>query len=85
MSFDKVYKKRKDWRKEYFNSMRFDRSCRPHKGCPYCLKNRLYSMSLRRLSAIVQEKELKEWRDFDENEWKEWTGFGNEFDEKDWT
>jgi len=41
MSFDKHYPNRKDWRKPYTKSKRFDRSCRCHGGCDYCRNNRL--------------------------------------------
>jgi hypothetical protein len=36
VSFDKDYPNRKDWRSSYYDSRRFDRSCRSHGGCPYC-------------------------------------------------
>lgn len=43
MSFDKKYPKRKDWRKPYRKSKRFDRTCRNHGSCPWCENNRTYS------------------------------------------
>lgn len=42
MSFDKDYPNRKDIRKKYRKSKRFDRSCRNHGNCPYCRENRLH-------------------------------------------
>ena len=43
MSFDKFYPKRKDHRKTYFGSKRFDRSCRNHGSCGYCEGNRTHA------------------------------------------
>jgi hypothetical protein len=40
MPFDKRYPNRKDWRKPYHGSKRFDASCRPGGDCPYCQSNR---------------------------------------------
>lgn len=40
--FDKPYKNRKDWRKPYIGSARFDRNCRNHGVCPYCCNNRTF-------------------------------------------
>ncbi len=42
MSFDKDYPNRKDHRKPYRDSRRFDGTCRNNKDCPYCKGNRLY-------------------------------------------
>ena len=41
MGFDNKYPNRKDWRKPYRKSGRFDRTCRPGGTCPYCRDNRL--------------------------------------------
>lgn len=43
MAFDNQYKNRKDKRKEYFGSKRFDKSCRNHGSCGYCKGNRTHS------------------------------------------
>jgi len=43
MSFDIEYKNRKDHRKRFYGSKQFDRSCRNHGGCGYCLDNRLHN------------------------------------------
>ncbi len=42
MAFDNYYPKRKDHRKPYYRSKRFDRTCRPGGSCPWCRRNRLY-------------------------------------------
>lgn len=55
MSFDKRYPNRKDWRKPYKGSARFDRSCRPGGGCGWCLKNRTYRAQ--RNDALVRDLE----------------------------
>lgn len=43
MGFDKRYPKRKDRRKPYSGSKRFDRSCRNHGSCPWCERARTIS------------------------------------------
>jgi len=40
MGFDKNYENRKDWRKQYQDSRRFDPSCRNHGSCGHCGPNR---------------------------------------------
>ncbi len=43
MSFDgKHYPNRKDWRRPYRKSARFDASCRPGGSCGYCRNNRMH-------------------------------------------
>lgn len=54
MSFDKEYPNRKDWRKPYRGSKRFDRTCRCHGGCKYCEGNRTYTAK-RDLEAAGQQ------------------------------
>ena len=51
MSFEKDYPNRKDHRGKYYKSGKFDRTCRPNGGCPYCKGNRGHSTEKRRLSA----------------------------------
>ena len=58
MSFDNEYKNRKDRRKRYYRSGRFDVSCRPHGSCPYCLGNRTHKHNKKELSAREQIKEF---------------------------
>lgn len=54
----KKYGKRKDWRESYRGSRRFDSSCRCHGGCPYCLRNRMYSYLIKKKSS---KKEIKDY------------------------
>lgn len=54
MSFDKNYPNRKDWRRPYRGSKRFDRTCRCHGGCGYCEGNRTYT-TRRALAATGQQ------------------------------
>lgn len=54
MSFDAEYPNRKDRRKPYRTTGRFDRSCRPGGDCPWCEGNRLHADAKRRLSADEQ-------------------------------
>jgi hypothetical protein len=51
MSFEKEYPNRKDHRKEYYKSGKFDRTCRPGGSCPYCKNNRFHSNKVREQSA----------------------------------
>lgn len=54
MSFDKTYPNRKDWRRPYRGSKRFDRTCRNHGGCGICEGNRTYT-TRRGLEATDQQ------------------------------
>jgi len=60
MSFYKHYPNRKDWRKPYYDSRRFDSSCRNHGACGYCQDRRTFSD--RKWRTIADEK-LKEWEE----------------------
>jgi hypothetical protein len=42
MSLDKSIKHGKETRKPYYTAGRFDPTCRPNGGCPYCKNNRLH-------------------------------------------
>lgn len=59
MSFDTVYKNRKDWRKPYRRSLRFDRSCRNHGDCGYCENNRTYFDKKLRYAADEELRNFK--------------------------
>ena len=58
MAFDKEYKNRKDWRKQYHGAKSFDRTCRCHCGCPYCESNRSHKNDVRKASADEDIKDL---------------------------
>ena len=42
MSFDNHYPNRKDWRKPYYRSARFDTTCRNHGSCGWCTNRRTF-------------------------------------------
>jgi hypothetical protein len=58
MSMDKAISSGKEKRKPYYGSKRFDRSCRNHKGCPYCENNRLHSSKKRKLESDYTLKDF---------------------------
>jgi len=60
MGFDKEYPNRKDKRKPYRKSKRFDHTCRNHGSCGYCEDNRRFFDKKQRFFA---DKELKEFKD----------------------
>jgi hypothetical protein len=51
MPFDTHYPNRKDQRRPFRKSKAFDRSCRNHGGCPYCLGNRRHADARREQAA----------------------------------
>lgn len=51
MAFEKRYPNRKDWRKAYRRSKAFDRSCRVHGSCGWCLGNRMHGTRRREAEA----------------------------------
>jgi hypothetical protein len=53
MAFDNAHPGRKDKRAPYYRSKRFDRSCRPHGGCPWCRGNRLFNARRRAEAASI--------------------------------
>lgn len=56
MSFDKYYPKRKDKRKQYRGAKSFDRSCRNHGNCSYCMSNRQHNNKKKLEEAKSKEK-----------------------------
>lgn len=42
MSLEKAIRHGKEHRKPYYDSRAFDRTCRNHGSCSWCIKNRLY-------------------------------------------
>lgn len=45
-------------KRPYTKSKRFDRSCRSHGGCPYCLGNRMHQVHKALLRAKEQLEEF---------------------------
>jgi hypothetical protein len=58
VAFHKHYPNRKDWLGRYYGSQRFDTSCRPHGGCPYCESGRRVRADRQRADAKDQMREL---------------------------
>jgi len=57
MSFDRNHPNRKDHRKPFRGSKRWDRSCRNHGGCPYCGNGRQHANKRR---EPIPEPETKD-------------------------
>lgn len=55
----------KEFRKPYYGSQRFDRSCRCHGGCGYCEQNRRFSYNRDNIKTINIVKEQIEELDTD--------------------
>lgn len=55
MSMEQGIKHGKEHRKPYYRSGKYDRTCRPHGGCPYCKRNREHAAKIREEAAIAQE------------------------------
>ena len=49
--------RKKDWRQPYRKSRRFDKSCRCHGGCPWCLSNRMHKH--RKQEKAAEDKTLE--------------------------
>jgi hypothetical protein len=60
LSFDKEYPNRKDHRKRYRGSKRFDRSCRNQGNCSYCAEGRQHKRCRDEKAADDQIKEYDE-------------------------
>ena len=58
MSLDKRIAKGEEKRKPYFDSRRFDYSCRSHGTCPWCQGNRMHKNKKQEISCEQQENEL---------------------------
>jgi hypothetical protein len=54
MSFDNNYPNRKDKRKPYRKSKRFDRTCRNHGSCDYCKSNR--TVQSKKVELAIKEE-----------------------------
>lgn len=60
MSLDKGIEHGKEWRRPYYGSSAFDRSCRPHGNCPWCYGNRMHSTRVRLLKGCSLDDEIEE-------------------------
>jgi hypothetical protein len=58
MSLDKRIAKGEEKRKPYFDSRRFDSTCRNHGTCPWCHGNRTHKNKKQEISCEQQEKEV---------------------------
>lgn len=58
MALDKAIRYGKEYRKPYFGSKSFDRTCRNHGGCPWCEENRKYKNIKRLEKALDKLKEM---------------------------
>jgi len=55
MSFYVHYPNRKDHRRPYYDTRRFDASCCNHRSCNYCCNNRTFVNSRRRVPIDLEE------------------------------
>ena len=60
MSLDKAIQHGKEHRKPYHRSGKFDRTCRPGGGCPYCEGNRSIQERREKARTEVVEEEAPE-------------------------
>ena len=58
MSLDKSITSGKSFRKQYRRSKVFDRNCRNHGSCPYCMNNRLHKS---KLAEEIAEEAIEEY------------------------
>lgn len=59
MSFDNTYPNRKDHRKKYYDSKRFDTGCRNHGSCGYCESSRTHKNKKRLIAAINEIEDFE--------------------------
>jgi hypothetical protein len=60
VTLDKAIEHGKEKRKPYYRSARFDRTCRCHGSCGYCMRNRLHSRLKAELEAELKLEEFEE-------------------------
>jgi hypothetical protein len=58
MSLEKAIDLKKEYRKPFYGSKRFDATCRCHGSCSWCIDNRLFASNKNRFRV---EDELQEW------------------------
>ena len=59
MSLEKGIQHGKEHRKPYYKSGRYDPTCRPNGGCPYCENNRAHKNKKKELDHKQQLKEIE--------------------------
>jgi len=59
MSLEKGIQHGKEHRKPYYKSGRYDPTCRPNGGCPYCENNRAHKNKKKQLDQKQQLKEIE--------------------------
>jgi hypothetical protein len=59
MSLEKGIQHGKEHRKPYYKSGRYDPTCRPNGGCPYCENNRAHKNKKKELDQKQQLKEIE--------------------------
>ena len=63
MGLEKAIKHKKEKRRPYYGSKAFDKSCRCHGGCDWCLENRMYQTLKEEERCNFSEKELNEYNE----------------------
>lgn len=56
---DKAIEHGKEKRKTYYGAGRYDLTCRPNGGCPYCFDSRYHKHKKREISAREQIEEIE--------------------------
>jgi len=56
MGMEKAIESGKEHRKPYYHSGKFDLTCRPHGGCPWCRRNREHAW--RKREPLIEEEDL---------------------------
>lgn len=68
MSMRKAIASGKEHRKPYYGSKDFDKTCRNHGGCPWCLENRMYK-DMKKIEKMLDMMTEFEYNKNEEREW----------------
>lgn len=60
-SFYKHYPNRKDWRKPYWDSRKYCKSCTAHGSCPHCREGRL---RYKKIAKDIYEEMMEDYEDY---------------------
>jgi hypothetical protein len=63
MSLEKAIKHGKEKRKPYYRSGKFDPTCRPNGGCPWCQNNRAHKKRKKEGACQAQLKDYNQAED----------------------